>query len=509
MLGQGSGMAAYQAGLDPARVDDPGALNPANLQGLDWGQSLGGGGGAPMPQEPSFGAGQMPFTPAAETMGLDMDPATTAALREPQAAATSDDQAKENVMSGNRGMQQFLQQANAQQQAQATQGTQNNAFMQTGQAPSAQVDRQLPMMSSANAGYGAQQQQQGPINAGYGTSGYNTQNGGVSGGGIAQFGGGIYGGGSTVGGTYGGGVTDMGGVTGAGSYQTGGMAGMGGLTNSGGAYGGGYQSGQAFGGGIASTGGYTGGTAGSGGVTSMGGVTSQPTMQQGAVTQGATFSPGAVTNMGGTPPPVPMSSGWASNLNGGTYAGPANNVTPSNIARAVGAGGAVPPITVTQANDPFANATIPMPTPDTTYYPPVDNSLPPLPPVDATPAPPVAMNQYFRAPSSLQLSDEEEKTDIHNPSPDHVQSMLDQLHAHQYRYKDPSAPGAGPGTYVSPMAQELERSPLGRNFVAQGPDGHKMVNYGHALGTMLAGQAMLNERLNGVDQMLSQLRGKR
>jgi hypothetical protein len=112
-----------------------------------------------------------------------------------------------------------------------------------------------------------------------------------------------------------------------------------------------------------------------------------------------------------------------------------------------------------------------------------------------TPAP-------YQPTANFGLSDEREKVDVTNPSPEHTQQFMDALHAHSYRYKDPEAAGAGAGTYVSPMAQEMEKSPLGQHFVFQGPDGHKMVDYAKMAGTQLAASAMLNERVNGLEDLL-------
>ena len=98
------------------------------------------------------------------------------------------------------------------------------------------------------------------------------------------------------------------------------------------------------------------------------------------------------------------------------------------------------------------------------------------------------------------LSDEEQKSEVRD-DPRGITEMLDQLHAHEYRYKDPSQPGAGEGTFVSPMAQELEKTQLGKSFVKQTPQG-KMVDYGHMAGTMLAGEAMLHERVTKLEKIL-------
>lgn len=47
---------------------------------------------------------------------------------------------------------------------------------------------------------------------------------------------------------------------------------------------------------------------------------------------------------------------------------------------------------------------------------------------------------------------------------------------YSYRYKQPSAPGAAPGTHYGPMAQDLERTPVGRSTVVTAPNGTKMVD---------------------------------
>jgi hypothetical protein len=101
------------------------------------------------------------------------------------------------------------------------------------------------------------------------------------------------------------------------------------------------------------------------------------------------------------------------------------------------------------------------------------------------------------------MSDEDEKTQI---NPDNVKAMLDHLHAYTYRYKDPDAPGAAPGRRMGVMAQDLERSPIGKQFVRDTPNG-KMVDYGQAAGAMMAGLAYHNERLDAQDKMLKQLTG--
>jgi len=96
------------------------------------------------------------------------------------------------------------------------------------------------------------------------------------------------------------------------------------------------------------------------------------------------------------------------------------------------------------------------------------------------------------------LSDERQKTDIEDGGSS-VQSFLDRLKAHEYAYKNPSAPGAAPGRHVSVMAQELEKAgPVGKSMVDETPNG-KMVSYSRGLATMLAAQANLHERLKKLE----------
>lgn len=80
--------------------------------------------------------------------------------------------------------------------------------------------------------------------------------------------------------------------------------------------------------------------------------------------------------------------------------------------------------------------------------------------------------------------------------PEKLQSFVDALSATSYKYKDKKH---GDGTYVSPMAQELEKSELGKHMVIDTPEG-KMVNYARAGGTMLATAAMLNDRMTELEK---------
>lgn len=103
------------------------------------------------------------------------------------------------------------------------------------------------------------------------------------------------------------------------------------------------------------------------------------------------------------------------------------------------------------------------------------------------------------------LSDERQKTDI-RPADGKINQFLDNVGAHEYEYKDSAKglPGAGQGKHVSPMAQELEHSELGKEMVVDGPNG-KSIDYGKGLGTILAAQSTLHKRL---EQLEAQIGGK-
>lgn len=87
------------------------------------------------------------------------------------------------------------------------------------------------------------------------------------------------------------------------------------------------------------------------------------------------------------------------------------------------------------------------------------------------------------------FSDERLKTDVKDADTS-LYSFLDKLGSHEYEYKDPKHGDRR----VSPMAQELEQSELGKAFVFETGEG-KAVDYGKGFGTILAAQAALHKRL--------------
>ena len=79
-------------------------------------------------------------------------------------------------------------------------------------------------------------------------------------------------------------------------------------------------------------------------------------------------------------------------------------------------------------------------------------------------------------------------------SPKEIDGFLDSLYAHQYNYKDGKH---GKGKQVGVMAQDLEKTQLGKQMVEDTTEG-KRVNFGKGLGLVVASQARLNERLNSI-----------
>lgn len=99
--------------------------------------------------------------------------------------------------------------------------------------------------------------------------------------------------------------------------------------------------------------------------------------------------------------------------------------------------------------------------------------------------------------AAAMLSDERAKTDVKDGTGD-AQAMLDSISAKTYEYKDPAQPGAGEGQHTSPMAQDLEKTPMGASMVQDTPDG-KVVDYGKGFGALMAGMAALNKRFDALE----------
>lgn len=101
--------------------------------------------------------------------------------------------------------------------------------------------------------------------------------------------------------------------------------------------------------------------------------------------------------------------------------------------------------------------------------------------------------------SGAALSDERLKTNI-KPADAKIQQFLDTAGAHEYDYKPEvqGLPGADSKTHTGPMAQELEKSELGKQMVIDTPVG-KAVDFQRGLGTIISAQAQLNKRLDALE----------
>lgn len=95
-------------------------------------------------------------------------------------------------------------------------------------------------------------------------------------------------------------------------------------------------------------------------------------------------------------------------------------------------------------------------------------------------------------------SDEHAKEDV-KPAEVPLGELLAAAGAHDYRYKEPDKPLRGHGRFVSPMAQELEQTEIGRSMVRDTPEG-KIVDYGKGLGAMLSGLGWLHRRIEQIEK---------
>lgn len=84
---------------------------------------------------------------------------------------------------------------------------------------------------------------------------------------------------------------------------------------------------------------------------------------------------------------------------------------------------------------------------------------------------------------SALFSDERLKEDIKEISPSEMAEMKKNLKAYSFKYKSPEH---GEGEYVGVMAQDLEKSRLGRTLVFENEDGEKMIDINRVLMMFLA-----------------------
>ena len=100
----------------------------------------------------------------------------------------------------------------------------------------------------------------------------------------------------------------------------------------------------------------------------------------------------------------------------------------------------------------------------------------------------------------MAMSDKKAKKNIRSAKdkdlmgPKQIDGFLNDLYAYQYNYKNA---GHGTGKQVGVMAQDLEKTQLGKQMVEKTPQGKK-INAAKGLGLAMASQARLNQRLNSI-----------
>ena len=83
-----------------------------------------------------------------------------------------------------------------------------------------------------------------------------------------------------------------------------------------------------------------------------------------------------------------------------------------------------------------------------------------------------------------------------------IEGLLDALDPYEYEYKDPSTVGAKHGRQYGIMAQDLEKSEIGKRLVSDHSDGYKRVNYDPTeIGPItLSSLANLHRRLSEIEE---------
>lgn len=113
-------------------------------------------------------------------------------------------------------------------------------------------------------------------------------------------------------------------------------------------------------------------------------------------------------------------------------------------------------------------------------------------------------NQPTNNGGDIVTSDVAAKTNIQSGEND-LQEFLDALGVYSYEYKDKKY---GEGKRISPMAQEIEKTPLGAAAISTNAEGYKQVDYGKLAGTQLAALALLNHKYNQLEAKLKQAIGE-
>jgi len=97
---------------------------------------------------------------------------------------------------------------------------------------------------------------------------------------------------------------------------------------------------------------------------------------------------------------------------------------------------------------------------------------------------------------ALAMSDKNLKEDI-KP----IRNMLDKLTPYEYNYKEDSG-FDDEKSHTGVMAQDLEKSELGKEFVEKNENGDRMVDYGQMASTLLASNVDLHKRIKELETLL-------
>jgi len=120
--------------------------------------------------------------------------------------------------------------------------------------------------------------------------------------------------------------------------------------------------------------------------------------------------------------------------------------------------------------------------------------------VPTTQAPALDINLPIKKSEESTLSDENEKTNVKEIDDAKIDKMIENIHGYRYNYKHPHMSGASEGVHFGPLAQDLEKSEIGKSMVKEGPDGRKRVDYGQGFGALLGIVAHLNDKINKLEK---------
>lgn len=102
----------------------------------------------------------------------------------------------------------------------------------------------------------------------------------------------------------------------------------------------------------------------------------------------------------------------------------------------------------------------------------------------------------------FKFSDKKLKKDIHEPTEEDIDQFLEAVRPMLYKYKDPSgAHGKTPGKHLGIIAQELEKTNVGKSLVVDTPQG-KAIDLPSTVGTLLATSARMHDRLSSLESYL-------